>query len=621
METHQPTTTEEHPATEAQDEDEFYSRIAHNPHYFMESCLWIRTKKQECIRLKLNYPQEVVYERLMEQRRQGKPIRAVILKARREGVSTLIEGLIFHRTATHHNVNSIVIADDEESTMYLFRMSQLYEQKLPKEVKPTVKYSSRHELFFEKDGEGGLGSGLRLGTAGKTNIGRAPTFHCVHRSEVAFWKHADELILGLEQAVPDEPDTIIIDESTANGMGGYFYEAYNDAKDGKSDYIAIFLPWFIYPEYRRSLATLEPKYRLEGDSDPSSLKLMPEEQKIKETYDLDDEQMAWRRWCIRNKCKADWQDPTAWDGFKQEYPANDTECFLMSGRPVFPAKVMQDYLEQCEPPIARGQLVFVPDSPGADHHRVKFISNPKGELSIWEWPKKGHVYAVGSDVAEGVPRGNYSVNYVLDLHELREVARWRARVAPGDFAYEVYKVGKYYNRACLGPESNNHGHATLLRLTDLLDQDEDRMQIYQPIKWDTITRKQVTKLGWHTNTDSRRLLINTLVYYMGDHQLRTKDKEFVLECQTMQRDDRGHADCPAGKFDDILIAGGITLQMYGDIPIGPKPRDKPDLSPDAMMIQKEIMTAALQNRHPEMTTEEIRDEVRFKFEPEEEYWW
>ena len=619
VETHQLPTTEELPP--AQDENEFYSRISHDPRYYMESCLWIRTMEQELIRLKLNYPQQVVYDRLMEQRRQGKPIRAVILKARREGVSTLIEGLIFHRTATHPNVNSIVIADDEESTMVLFRMSQLYYDKLPESIKPTTKYSRRDELYFADDAGGGLGSDIRLGTAGKTNIGRAPTFHCVHRSEVAFWKHADELILGLEQAVPDHPDTIIIDESTANGASGYFYDAYNDAKAGKSDYIHIFLPWFIYPDYRKPLATLESKYRLEGDTDPDHLELMPEEKRIKETYGLDDEQMAWRRWCIRNKCKADWLDPTAWDGFKREYPANDTECFLMSGRPVFPAGAIQKYLDQCKPPIARGQLAFIRDNPGLEHNRVEFVSNPKGPLSIWELPKKNHIYAVGSDVAEGLARGAYSVNFVLDLHTRTHVATWRSRIEPGLFAFEVYKVGKYYNRAHLGPESNNHGHATLLRLQDLLREDNGpSMQIYQRIRSDTVTGKQVTKLGWETNDKTRTFLIDSLVYQIGQHLLKSWDEQFILEAKGMQYDDKGHADCPQKKFKDILIAGGISLQMFQDIYVGPKPDDKAALSPDAMMIQREIMTAAMEKSDPYMTAEEIREEVRYRLEPEKEYW-
>ncbi|GAI36006.1 unnamed protein product, partial [marine sediment metagenome] len=78
--------------------------------------------------------------------------------------------------------------------------------------------------------------------------------------EVAFWANAKTQLLGLLQEVPADPDTIIVQESTANGVGGAFYETYwqaverlrNNPED-YAGYIPIFLPWQIFPEYQTSL--------------------------------------------------------------------------------------------------------------------------------------------------------------------------------------------------------------------------------------------------------------------------------------------------------------------------------------------------------------------------------
>lgn len=598
-----------------------------DPLYYMEANLWIRTQKQQLIPLKLNYPQQVVYDRLMEQRRQGKPIRAVILKARREGVSTLIEGIMFHHTATHQNVNSLVIADDEDSTETLFRMSQLYYERLPEFLKPMTKYSNRKELLFDDpEGKGrGLGSGVRLGTAGKTNIGRAPTFHIVHRSEVAFWKNAETLILGLEQAVPNEPDTMIIDESTANGMGGYFYEQYHKAKAGKSDYIDIFLPWYIYPDYRTSLSKLEPQYRLpDDDLGASGLKLIPEEKQMKDLYHLDDQQLAWRRWCINNKClvKGDWLDPSTWDGFHQEYPANDIECFVMSGRPVFPNQAIVDYLEQCKknPPIATGNIEFIMESVGPDKRQVKFEKAAKGPLRVWKWPEKYHEYIISADVAEGVRGGSYSVISVFDRHDTAQSAEWHGHTRPDTLAYEMYRIAKFWNKGMLCPEVNGHGASTRDALVRIVGEDEEPMQIYERQQLDSMTGQPMKKYGWLTNDNSRPVLINSLVGMIRNRTLNCWNEDFFLEAKGMQYDEEGRADHQQGEFDDRIFALGIGIQVHQRTPMTGRAIPKTYPSEDARRIQREIRAAIKERKDPYLTQEEIIDELDAEDGVGEEDW-
>jgi hypothetical protein len=51
-----------------------------------------------------------------------------------------------------------------------------------------------------------------------------------HGSEVAFWPNPASHFAGVVQAVPDEPETEIILETTANGVGGEYHERWQQAE-------------------------------------------------------------------------------------------------------------------------------------------------------------------------------------------------------------------------------------------------------------------------------------------------------------------------------------------------------------------------------------------------------
>lgn len=132
-----------------------------------------------------------------------------------------------------------------------------------------------------------------------------------HNSEAAFWPNAETHAAGVLQAVPDMAGTEVILESTANGVGNFFHQRWRDAEQLGSDFIAIFVPWFWQEEYRKEVP--------EGFLDT----LTDDEIDYGNAYDLDPEQLAWRRAKI-----AELRDPIL---FKQEYPATAAEAFQMSG--------------------------------------------------------------------------------------------------------------------------------------------------------------------------------------------------------------------------------------------------------------------------------------------------
>jgi len=290
--------------------------------------LKILTKENEQVPLKFNVYQRKLNQVIEEKRNQRKPIRIIILKARQIGISTFCTAAIYHPAATGFYIKSEVVADDEENTTNLFDMCKRYHQFSDEHVRPMKRYSNKKALVFENPNEKlrednpGLLSGIRLQSSNKATAGRSGTINHLHLSEFAFWANAGSTITGLLQSVPLIPDSSIYIESTANGIAGRgeeFYLRWKQAESGESDFVPLFFPWHENPEYQ-----------LEPDDD---FKLDSEEKEIMKMYGLNERQMAWRRYKIRNDMGNALMKPE--DQFCQEYPSSSSEAFISSGRPVF----------------------------------------------------------------------------------------------------------------------------------------------------------------------------------------------------------------------------------------------------------------------------------------------
>lgn len=232
-------------------------KIKHDPKFYIENFLKIRDKKSQLVPFKYNHAQDIFEGIIQENERLGKPHRYIVLKARQLGISTYSTARMFHDTATRENVNTLIIAHEDKATQNLFNMNKLYYDELPSSLRPMKKYSNEKALVFEnptndeneKQKNPGLRSKFTLATAGTTETARSGTFHNVHVSELAFFPSPEKTMVALLQCVPDEQNTMVVLESTANGVGGYFYDMWMQAVAGENEFTPIFLPWFTDPLY------------------------------------------------------------------------------------------------------------------------------------------------------------------------------------------------------------------------------------------------------------------------------------------------------------------------------------------------------------------------------------
>jgi hypothetical protein len=542
----------------------FIERIRADRPFYFEKCLHIKTKDNRILPLRLNRPQQIVQEKIEKMRAEGKPIRIVLLKARREGMSTLTEANIFHDTTTRPFVHSMIVAHDTDSAYEIFSMSRLFYEMLPAEMRPMTRYSNRKELVFENpDDEDrftspGLRSKLVVDTASNARVGRAFDIHNFHGSEVAFWERPDEVMLGIAQAVPDRAETLIVLESTANGLGGFFYDAYMAAKEGRSDYEAVFLPWFVMEEYVRAIRP--------GDWDVTEYKtfedsLTAEEQDLCREYGLSLEQVNWRRWAIRNKCGVGTYEEKK-ERFRQEYPSNDAECFLVKGQTVFNVQVVKEhYLPKCKHP-SRGYVKVS----GAG---LYFEENPNGPFRVFEEPQPGGAYIIGADVAEGLEHGDASTGQVYDRIQGKFVAEYWGRPDPDLFGRELWLLGQLYNEAWLAVESNNHGLVTLTTLKNGSDAHgikPYRFLFYKEV-YDERTRRKTKKVGWRTDRQSKPNMVDALVAMVRDFQVEIPNAELCTELLRFVRDAKGQMGGIEGTCDDRVIAACIAVFCHSLVPI------------------------------------------------------
>lgn len=500
---------------------------------YIENCLKIKTKSGTVVPFRLNDAQRKLYAVAKRQQDAGKPVRLIILKARQLGFSTLTEGLIFHACATRRNVNALIVAHREDATANLFRMSKLFYDELPAPVKPMLRASNAQELVFEnpsklrseREARPGLRSRIRCATAGGRGIGRSDTLQCVHLSEYAFWPDGADgkasTLAGILQAVPSLPGTMVVIESTANGFED-FKERWDAAVAGENDFEPVFFAWFENPDYSMPVVP--------------GTEWTPEERDLKNAYQLTDEQLQWRRWCIANNCGG------SLDMFRQEYPASPGEAFLHSGTGVFDNEQIVLRLERLPVPVGRGEF--------ADG---EWVESETGAITLYELPEEGVPYVLGGDTAgEG---SDYFTAIVINNVSGKIVAKLRQRYSEPEYVRQIYALGRFYNDALVAIETNFSTYP-VMKLQEM-----DYPNQYAREREDTYTRQMKKSFGFRTDRQSRPRAIANLVEVFSSHPEWFTDRELLEEMLVFCYNEDHRPEALAGKHDDLVMGAAITYAV------------------------------------------------------------
>lgn len=520
------------------------NEILQKPYLLIESCFTIIDKRKQSVPFFLNNVQRDFISKI-ETFGRSKPF--FVLKGRQQGFTTLITAIQLSYAITTKNFSGFTIADRDDNTKAIFidKAKAIY-NKLPDILKPDERFNSVNELFFEK-----LNSSWRVCPA-SSNVGRSRTLSFIHFSEVAFFRCP---LSDLQKSIVEAgvENALIIYETTANG--------FNEAKalwDSGACH-NLFYEWWHTEEY----ASSEVEYLKNADSWLKNRLLELERQGLS---------VEQRTWYAKKYCS--YIDKSS---IKQEYPCSAHEAFISSGECIFDKEALSllissfdvksrlgyfEYDKIAHPVYtSKGELV------GCTYtlENIRFIDTGTGFVSIVEEPYAKRVgtrlhlkpYVIGADTA-GVGK-DYFCAKVLDNTSGRVVATVRKQFIDEDlFAEQLYCLGKYYNDALIGVETN-FSYQPVRHLRSL-----GYENLYRSKSLSTFRDESESHFGFITTSVSRPIIIANLVSVMRECPELETDRQTLIEMTTFVRHKDGRHSACDGAHDDLVLSCAIARYIAID---------------------------------------------------------
>ena len=425
----------------------------------------------------------------------------VVLKARQLGVSWLAAIYALWTAMRRPGQSVLLISKGQEDADKLLEKVAYVYARLPS-WRPRVLINTRSIRFPD------LGSEIEAMPATES-VGRSRTANLVILDEHAHQRWAREILQAVQPAIGE--DGKILSISSANGLGALHTQLYLTAKGG-SGLSAVQLP----------------------DKTPLPLRVS-----------TDVGANGWRAVFVPASAHpdrvGDWRARARAEMahlsdamFAQEYPENDAEAIVATGRPVFRPEDLQ------RQPVEPGT---------AGEQGVRFFREPR----------PGEVYLIGADVGEGLSTSDWSTASVVERERGEQVASLRGRWTPDVFAEKLDRLARHYAKfrtqgittVIVGVERNNHGHAVLLRLSQLLGSGLT-YRIY---------RAKDKRLGWLTMSANRPVLIDQLEEALRTEALVLHDAATVDQFGAFAYNDDGRPEAAEGYHDDDVMAVGIAWQV------------------------------------------------------------
>lgn len=533
-------------------------RFKHDFEYWCATCVTILDKISGKFKtFVLNRPQRRVLQILESQRLANKPLRLIMLKARQWGGSTLVQiYMIWIQLVLKKNWNSLICGHLQQTSAAIKSMYGRVLRRYPKEFFP----DGERPRFITFEGSrnvkqlSGSESLIITASAQSEDAVRGYDVKMAHLSEVAFWPDTtlhspDDLIRSISGTVPLEPLTMIVLESTANGVGNFFHSEWQRAKSGHSDKAPVFVPWHEIEIYQLTVT--------------DAAKLVAE---------LDDyEKQLWEDYCTLEQIN--WyhhkrKEYSSHVFMAAEFPSTDVEAFLTTSRNVFDPNLLESLRDTCNLPCQRGDMV----ADGAK--TVKGARFEKGfggnAMQVWKMPEpsnRRYRYLVAVDVGGSRADADWSVIAVFDTHNDADkgqdcrpevVAQWRGHLDKDLMAWKAAQVARFYNNALLVFESNSIESDRMVGDTLLKHIGMNYPHLYH-------RDNDKSKPGFHTNVKSKNEAISNLTAYIRDKAYIERDNQAVNEMTDYEILPNGRSyGARKGSHDDILMTRAIGIQVIED---------------------------------------------------------
>jgi hypothetical protein len=510
----------------------------------------IQTEDMQNIPLVPNEVQTELIEMIWQKWCNNEPVRLVIPKPRREGISTACEAIGYSITSFTPAYAGFILGYDDENARTIFEMTKRMHENMEPFLKTQTKASNVKELVFSE-----TDSKIIIGSAQNKDI-RGKGISFFHGSEVAFYPYPKETLGGFLPSIPNKPKTIILLESTGNGIN-WFERMCKLAEQGKGDYTLFFIPWFRNKSHALPLDDDE-------TITPQSSGSYGDEIGLIEEFGVTIEQIKWRRNMI----------DTTFDGdlhfFMQEYPSNLDECFQGSGYPVFDHIKLNEMLKHAIKPAQTGLI---------EDGEVVLSNDNRGWLSVWKKPvdeEWAHRYCISADTGGLSEDADYDQAYVRDRVTGETCAAIHGHFDAYNYVEYLYILSKWYQNALMAVEINITNSETDEfgnTVVDTLIQNYPKSNLYRHKIIDDQTKHETSKVGFHTDKKTKQGVVNRLRKFVNEwYQIDTKyyDAELIDELKTyivtQTKTGKTSWNAVEGKKDDRVMAYGIGLVVSDTMP-------------------------------------------------------
>lgn len=547
-------------------------RITFDFEYWAATCSTIRDKLSgKDIPFILNGPQRKILKILTEKLFNNEPVRAILLKARQYGGSTLIDQWeawiqLFHRV----NWNSVIATHEQDASRTIRNMYQLMADNHPREI-CEVKLRSFQGSPTKKVVPS-RGCTISVACIRNPESLRSNDIKLAHLSEVGLWQDnptikGDDLAQSIIASVPNVPFTAIVLESTAKGIGTYFYRTWKAAETGKSAFVPIFVAWFEIAMYWERFINEEEKIEF--------IKTMSAEEFDRWNYGATLEGLQWYRHKLSEM-------PSEFR-MRQEFPSTPQEAFATTGRYVHnPADI--DFLRAgCSTPKFVGELIATAQyGKEAIDSSLRFLANG-GELYLWAMPDKTlnvrNRYIVTMDIGGRNDDADWTVISVIDRYMLlfggveECIGTWRFHLDQDLAVWRAVQLARFFNDALLVVEQNSldtkgtegdHSYTILDAIV------EHYPNIYYRDDPTKVREGLAPHYGFYTGRAQKMAIVSHMQHLLRDKQVIVRDERLLNECAWFeQKERRDQYGAIEGEHDDIYMSYGIGLYVSSkwDMPI------------------------------------------------------
>lgn len=492
----------------------------------------------------------------------------IVLKPRQSGLTEYCTGVMCWRTFFLPHAYTISVAQAPDVAAHIQRKVTLSYNSLPFWMQSEQIYRTKGEYmeFGRKDigrsTDPGLGSVFITTHAQRTTgvaIGR--TVRSSHLSEVSRWPDGEVWTGDIEPSM-NAPDAMAFAESTAWGNEGFYYNLWEEANSGDSDWTAIFLAAYKAKKYSLPLKPSQQPFQLTPIEQAFTDRVISEDGFI-----ISPEFWNWRRKRIRSSIIR--------TGFPyahyEAYPISAQEAFQSSGQGAFPRHKLDEQQQRniCKP-LWVGEIMFqgrgnIPkillnQMTDSDGHYRNDIALEKRELTnrlyIWEQPDPAAAYYIGVDVGDGIMGGDFSVAEIFKAGygttPDTQVGEWVGYDPPIAFAKIVYALGFWYNTCEVAIEYAREG----MSCANAFANDLQYPKIYIPRHADRTGNQMTRFLHWQTTPKTKPYLLVRMNESLLEDSVIIRSQYLLDELRRCVKD--GMSFAGLGGKDDAAVAGCIA---------------------------------------------------------------